>query len=66
MAETDPKQHPDSALIDALGGTSETAKLCEVSPQAVSQWRSDGIPPARLLFLKAVRPALFKPRKVAA
>jgi hypothetical protein len=47
-------------IIDRLGGTVETAKLCEVFPSAVSQWREKGIPRARLLFLKAVRPDVFR------
>ena len=47
-------------VIDALGGTNTVAALCEVSPQAVSQWRTDGIPPARLMYLKAVRPDVFQ------
>lgn len=59
--------HGHSALIDALGGTVEAAKLCEVKPQAVSQWRIDGIPKARMMFLRLKRPDLFGKRaKVAA
>jgi hypothetical protein len=46
-------------LIDALGGTNEVAKLCDVRPQAVSQWRSEGIPKARLMYLRAIRPDIF-------
>lgn len=46
-------------IIDDLGGTAKVADLCEVTKQAVSQWRSDGIPHARLMFLKAVRPDVF-------
>lgn len=46
-------------IIDRLGGTVETAKLCEVGPSAVSQWREKGIPRARLLFLRAIRPEIF-------
>lgn len=57
----------DSEIIDALGGTSAVADLCEVTTGAVSQWRQDGIPRARLLFFKAIRPDLFenKPLKAA-
>lgn len=34
--------------IDLAGGTAEVARLCGVSSQAVSQWRSKGaIPPDR-------------------
>jgi hypothetical protein len=45
-----------SKIIDDLGGTNAVAELCQVTPQAVSQWRDDGIPPARLMFLKLARP----------
>lgn len=34
---------PDQ-IIDALGGTSEVARLCAVSDPSVSQWRKAGIP----------------------
>lgn len=46
-------------LIDALGGTVETAKLCQVGPSAVSQWRENGIPKSRLMFLRLARPDVF-------
>ena len=46
-------------IIDELGGTNEVARLCEVTAQAVSQWRTEGIPPARLMYLKVVRPDVF-------
>jgi hypothetical protein len=55
-----------SEIIEALGGTAETARLCDVSPQAVSQWRIDGIPHAREMYLRAVRPDLFADEKAAA
>lgn len=48
-----------SQIIDALGGTAEVARLCEVEMAAVSQWRHNGIPSARLMFLKLARPDLF-------
>lgn len=55
-------------IIAALGGTSEVAKLCECTPQAVSQWFGTDpktgelreIPKSRLLYLKAVRPGAFE------
>ena len=50
---------PDTALIDALGGTVSTAALCEVSPQAVTQWRRKGIPRARRKYLQLLRPEVF-------
>lgn len=53
---TDPT--PDE-IIDLLGGTTATAELCDVQPPSVSEWRKTGIPRARLMFLKAVRPDIF-------
>jgi hypothetical protein len=46
-------------IIDDLGGTSALAKLCEVTPGAVSQWRNDGIPKHQMKFLRVVRPDVF-------
>lgn len=34
-----------SSIIDRLGGTVSTARLCGVSSPAVSVWRQNGIPP---------------------
>jgi hypothetical protein len=59
-------------IIARLGGTVAVARLCDCSPQAVSQWLgcdSDGkqreIPKARLMYLKAVRPEVFIERRGA-
>jgi hypothetical protein len=49
----------DTEIIERLGGTTKTAVLCEVTAQAVSQWRLNGIPKAQRKFLKAVRPEAF-------
>jgi hypothetical protein len=49
----------DSQIIDALGGTSETARLCKVQPASVSEWRKTGIPDARRMFLELARPEVF-------
>lgn len=54
-------------IIKRLGGVSEVARLCECTPQAVSQWfgidpatkEARFIPNARLLYLKAIRPDVF-------
>jgi predicted transcriptional regulator len=46
-------------IIKKLGGGVKTAALCEVTPAAVSQWIGNGIPPARLMFLKLARPEVF-------
>ncbi|SHL41751.1 DNA-binding transcriptional regulator Cro [Nitrosospira sp. Nsp11] len=50
---------PDNEIIDALGGSSAVAVLCEVTVGAVSQWKTDGIPKARLMYLKVIRPDIF-------
>lgn len=49
-----------SELIDALGGTVAAARMFEVTPQAVTQWRRAGIPKPRLMFLRVARPDLFR------
>jgi hypothetical protein len=46
-------------IIDALGGTNEVAKLCGIKPGSVSGWRVSGIPQARLMFLRLLRPDVF-------
>lgn len=51
--------HPDSVVIERLGGPSEVARLCRIRPQAVSQWKKTGIPGARRDFLQLLRPAAF-------
>ena len=54
-----------SKIIDSIGGTCAVAEICKVSAQAVSQWRKDGIPPARLMYLKLAYPdACNEPRKI--
>ena len=39
-------------VINALGGTTEVSRLCVVQLAAVSQWKKNGIPRARLMFLR--------------
>ena len=51
--------HPDAALIDQLGGTSAVADLCRIKPPSVSEWKRNGIPPARRDFLRLLRPDVF-------
>lgn len=41
-----------SNLIDSLGGTTAVARACEVSPQAVSKWKREGIPKDKLMFIE--------------
>jgi hypothetical protein len=62
MAKVPDVQHEgiDSLVIDRLGGAVATGRLCEVTPQAVSQWRRDGIPKARRMYLQMLRPDAFE------
>ena len=47
-------------IIDALGGTAETARICEVSMSSVSEWRKkNAIPKAREMYLRLLRPEAF-------
>jgi len=43
----------DAMIVDLLGGTNKVAKLCQVAPPAVAQWKLRGIPHGQLLFLAA-------------
>lgn len=49
----------DSKIIDQLGGTAEVARLCNVKQPSVSEWRRNGIPPARLQYLRLLKPEIF-------
>ena len=46
-------------VIDRLGGPCKLARMCEVTKGAVSQWRKSGIPNARLMYLRLLRPDVF-------
>lgn len=48
-----------SEIIDALGGTSAVAELCDLTTGAISQWRYNGIPKPWAKYLNSLRPDLF-------
>jgi hypothetical protein len=50
-------------VIAALGGTNAVAALCDVAPASVSGWKKNGIPQARMQFLRLLRPDLFDKKK---
>lgn len=54
-------KHPDSEIIDRLGGTAAVAQLCEIASPSVSEWRrkGKGIPKARRKFLELINPEAF-------
>lgn len=39
-------------IIEALGGTSDVARLCGIKPQSVSEWKTSGIPRAWVFFFR--------------
>lgn len=50
----------DSEIIDRLGGTTEVARICQIKPPSVSEWRATGIPSARRQYLELLRPDAFQ------
>jgi DNA-binding transcriptional regulator YdaS (Cro superfamily) len=42
-----------SEIIDILGGTTKVAQICGISPAAIAQWRTNGVPTDKLMFLAA-------------
>jgi hypothetical protein len=55
-----------STIIERLGGTKVVAQLCDISQQAVSQWRTKGIPKAQRNYLRLLRPDVFEDQPVQA
>jgi hypothetical protein len=51
----------DSELIDTLGGTSKVSKDVNLTSQAVSRWRVNGIPRPWKKYFQAIHPELFGP-----
>jgi len=47
-------------VIEYLGGTCAAAKLMDVKPPSISQWKYKGIPKVQLRLLKLMRPKAFK------
>lgn len=58
-----PMDKEANRIIDALGGTNATARMFEIEPPSVSDWRKTGIPKPRLMYLKIARPDLFAPKR---
>lgn len=52
-------------VVDRLGGTAAVAALFMVQPPSVSGWRKEGIPPARMHFLRAVHPEVLVPVRIS-
>lgn len=60
ITENQTKQTEADRIIDAMGGTSKVAETFGITTGAVSQWRIDGIPAARLFSIKLMRKDLFQ------
>jgi hypothetical protein len=45
--------------IDLLGGTTAAALFFEVKKPSVSEWRLKGMPRARAMYLRVVRPDIY-------
>lgn len=45
-------------VIDELGGTSQVARLMQISKASVSAWRKNGIPQAREMYFRVAYPKL--------
>lgn len=43
-----------SKIVDALGGVTVVAKMFEITPPSVFNWKVRGIPHVRAMYLKAV------------
>jgi hypothetical protein len=46
-------------LIYRLGGTNKAARLFEINPSSVTNWRDNGIPKPRMMYLRLAYPAWF-------
>lgn len=55
----DSDKHTDSAYIDKLGGTVRAAEFFDVKPSSISEWRRTGLPKARKMYLRVMRPDFF-------
>jgi hypothetical protein len=53
------KEPSVAEMIDRLGGPTAVGELCEISPQAVSAWKQNGMPKSRRMFLQLLRPEAF-------
>jgi hypothetical protein len=51
----------DNEIIDQFGGTTVVARMFDLTTGAISQWRSNGIPPGWRKCFMLMRPELFAP-----
>lgn len=62
-----PRKHPANEeavrVVQAFGGVTKVARLCDVKPSSVSGWFITGIPRAREQYLRLLNPGAFKTTK---
>lgn len=46
-------------VIDRLGGVCAAARFFEIEPPSICDWRENGVPKARGMYLKLARPDVF-------
>ncbi|MFZ6755777.1 Cro/CI family transcriptional regulator [Undibacterium sp. Ji50W] len=47
-------------LIELLGGTTKVAEICDVTPGAVSQWKTNGVPKPWVWFFESKYPDICR------
>ena len=47
-------------IIEALGGVAEVARIFKIAMPSVSNWKHEGIPGARMMYLKVAYAAQLK------
>jgi len=47
-------------IIEALGDTAEVALMFDITKSSVSVWKRNGIPKARMMYLKVTRAKVLK------
>jgi len=58
----------DQKIIERLGGTVAVSEIFSIRPGAVSMWKKNGIPPARMMYIELAFPQVVpkKPGRKAA
>lgn len=60
MPDNDRMNTQATTIVERLGDTAEVARMFEVRMPSVSDWKKSGIPKARMMFIKAVRPDVLE------
>ena len=50
-------------IIDALGGPAKVSREFKITSEAVTQWKRNGIPHGRMMYIKVAYPKLFRKSK---